>query len=90
MLKCTASQVVTDCCPVSNWLESLIGRSALKASCYHPSTLANSTLIILFSEMLKISKTISSKSKNIYIVKKNSEYFRNIPCVEMKISKLIN
>jgi hypothetical protein len=36
------------------------------------STLANSTLIILFSEMLKFSKIISSKSKNI--VKDNSEY----------------
>jgi len=31
----------------------------------YPSTLANSTLIILFSEMLKFSKIISSKSKNI-------------------------
>ncbi len=29
------------------------------------STLANSTLIILFSEMLKFSKIIFSKSKNI-------------------------
>jgi hypothetical protein len=36
------------------------------------STLASSTLIILFSQMLKFSKIISSKSKNI--VKKNSEY----------------
>jgi hypothetical protein len=39
---------------------------------YYPSTLANSTLIILFSEMLKFSKLISSNSKNI--VKDNSEY----------------
>jgi hypothetical protein len=38
------------------------------------STLANSTLIILFAEMLKFSKIISSKSKNI--MKDNSEYFR--------------
>jgi hypothetical protein len=38
------------------------------------STLANSTLIILFSELLKFSKIISSKSKNI--VKENSEYLR--------------
>jgi hypothetical protein len=38
------------------------------------STLANLTLIILFSEMLKFSKKISSKSKNI--VKENSEYLR--------------
>jgi hypothetical protein len=37
------------------------------------STLASSTLIILFSEMLKISKIISSKSKNI--VKENSGQF---------------
>jgi len=35
-------------------------------------TLANSILIILFSEMLKFSKIISSESKNI--VKDNSEY----------------
>jgi len=33
---------------------------------------ANSILIILFSEMLKFSKIIFSKSKNI--VKDNSEY----------------
>jgi len=39
---------------------------------YYPSTLATSTLIILFTKMLKISKTISSKSKNI--VEENSEY----------------
>jgi hypothetical protein len=38
------------------------------------STLANSTLIILFSEMLKFSKNVSSKSKNI--VKENSECLR--------------
>jgi len=38
----------------------------------HLSTLASSTLIVLFSEMLKISKIISSKSKNI--AKENSEY----------------
>jgi hypothetical protein len=39
---------------------------------YPSSTLASSTLIILFSEMLKILKIISSKSKNI--VKDNSEH----------------
>jgi hypothetical protein len=38
----------------------------------YPRTLANLTLIILFSEMLKFSKIISSKSK--IIVKDNSEY----------------
>jgi hypothetical protein len=39
---------------------------------HNPGTLANSKLIILFSKMLKISKIISSKSKNV--VKNNSEY----------------
>jgi hypothetical protein len=38
----------------------------------YPSILANLTWIILFSEMLKISKINSSKSKNI--VKDNIEY----------------
>jgi len=37
-------------------------------------TLTNSTLIILFSEMLKFSKIISSKSENI--VKQNNGYLR--------------
>jgi hypothetical protein len=37
----------------------------------YPSTSANSTLIIFFSEMLKISEIISSKSENI--VKDNNE-----------------
>jgi len=36
-----------------------------------PSTLANSTLLILFSEMLKISKVMSSRSQNM--VKGNIE-----------------
>jgi hypothetical protein len=40
-------------------------------SCYL-STLASSTLSILFSEMLKLSKIISSNPKNI--VKENSGY----------------
>jgi hypothetical protein len=40
------------------------------------STLANLTLILLFSEIFKFSKIISSKSKNI--VKENSEYLRII------------
>jgi hypothetical protein len=35
------------------------------ASNYPTSTLANSTLIILFSKMPKISKIIRSKSKDI-------------------------
>jgi len=38
----------------------------------YPSTLANSTLFILFLKMLKFSKIISSKSKNI--LKNNSEF----------------
>jgi hypothetical protein len=38
----------------------------------YPSTLANSIRIILFSKVLKFSKIISSKSKNI--VKDNGEY----------------
>jgi hypothetical protein len=41
----------------------------------YPNTLASLTLIILFSEMLKFSKIISSKSKNIYFEGKNREYF---------------
>jgi hypothetical protein len=40
----------------------------------YPSMLANLTLVILFSEMLKFWKNISSKSKNI--VKDNIEYFK--------------
>jgi len=40
----------------------------------YPSTLANLTLIILFSELFKFSKIISSKSKNI--VKDNNEYLK--------------
>ncbi len=50
----------------------------------YPSTLANLTLTILFLELLRFSKIISSKSKNI--VKDNKKF----PFVEMKISKLIN
>jgi hypothetical protein len=46
----------------------------------YPSTLANSTLLILFSKMLRISKIICSKSKNI--VKDNSEYSRNFPLLK--------
>jgi hypothetical protein len=54
--------------PIGNPIGMTISAPAAK----YPSTLANSTLIILFSELLKISKMISSKSKNI--VKDNSEY----------------
>jgi hypothetical protein len=44
----------------------------------YPSTLANLTLFTFFKKMLKISKVISSKSKNI--VKENSEYLKNYIC----------
>jgi hypothetical protein len=47
---------------------ALVGAGSL----WPPSTSAKLTLIILFSEMLKFSFFISSKSKNI--VKGNSEY----------------
>ncbi len=52
------------------------------------STLANLTLIILlFSKMLKFSKIISSKSKNI--VKGNSEYSGIFYFFEINFCKLI-
>jgi len=54
----------------------------------YPSILVNSTLMFFFLKMLKFSKIISSKLKNI--VKDNSEYLQNIPFVEMNFSKLIN
>jgi len=38
----------------------------------YPSIMANLTLIIFFFEILKFSKIIASKSKNI--LKNNSEY----------------
>jgi hypothetical protein len=43
----------------------------------YPNTLASLTLIILFSEMLKFSKIISSKSK-IYILKEKIGNFLGI------------
>jgi hypothetical protein len=46
--------------------------SVSSAKYEYPRTLANSTLIILFSKMLKFSNFISFKSKNI--LKDNSEY----------------
>jgi hypothetical protein len=49
-------------------------------------TLANSTLIILFSEMLKFSKIISSKSKNI--VKQNNGYLRIFHLLKWMFQKL--
>jgi len=44
----------------------------------YPSTLANSTLIILFAEMLKISKIISSKSKKIVKENQENSFFWNV------------
>jgi hypothetical protein len=41
---------------------------------HYLNTLDSSTLVILFSKMLKFSKIISSKSKSI--VKKNNEYLK--------------
>ncbi len=60
----------------------------LSCLCRYLSTLASSTLIILFSEMLKVSNFISSKSKNI--VKENSGYFFLNLFIEMNVSKLIS
>jgi hypothetical protein len=54
----------------------------------YPTPLANLTLIILFSGMLKFSKIISSKSKNI--VKDNSENLRIFHLLKLIFSKLIS
>jgi len=51
--------------------------------------MANWTLIILFLEMLKFSKIISSKSKK-NIVKNNSEYLETFHLLKWFFSKLIN
>jgi hypothetical protein len=58
----------------SSSFKNIFGSKSCKFPWYKhiPCTLANSTLIILISKMLKISKIISSKSKKI--VKENSEY----------------
>ncbi len=56
----------------------------------YPRIMANSTLIILFLEMLNFSKIISSKSKK-YIVKSNSEYLETFDLLKWFLfSKLIN
>ncbi len=55
---------------------------------YPRSTLANSTLIILFFEIFKIFKIISSNSKNI--VKDNSEYLGIFHLLKWMFQKLIN
>jgi hypothetical protein len=55
---------------------------------YYSNTLANTTLIILFSEMLKFAKNISSKSK--IIVKDNNEYLGIFYLLKWKFQKLIN
>jgi hypothetical protein len=54
-------------------LISMVGKY-ISFTLTYPSMLANLTLVILFSEMLKFWKNISSKSKNI--VKDNIEYFK--------------
>jgi len=51
------------------------------------STLANLTLIILLSKMLKLKKKSFLPNQKIS-EKDNSEYLRNIPFVELKISKI--
>ncbi len=58
---------------ISPWSTSVVGLGTHEFF-ENPSTLANLTLIILFSEMLKLSKIAPSKLKNI--VKKNSEYLK--------------
>jgi ABC-type amino acid transport system permease subunit len=54
----------------------------------YPSTLANSTLILLFSKMLKFSKNYLFQIKRYCEVK--IMIFRNIPFIEMNFSYLIN
>ncbi len=54
----------------------------------YPSTLANSTLILLFSKMLKFSKNYLFQIKRYCEVK--IMIFRNIPFIEMNFSNLIN
>ncbi len=56
-------------------------------SCYL-STSSNSTLIILFSKMLKMLKIISSKSKNI--MKESCEHLGIFHLLKLNFSKLIN
>jgi len=51
-----------------------------------PTTLAPSTLIILFSEMFNFKKKIQITKK----IEGKNLIFKNILCAEMKISKLIN
>ncbi len=55
----------------------------------YPGIMANWTLIILFLEMLKFSKIISSKS-NFFFVKNNSEYLETFYLLKWFFSKLIN
>jgi hypothetical protein len=64
-----------------NWKDKRISKvqqkqeyEECKIKCKYLNTLPSLALIIFFLEMLKISKMISSKSKNI--VKENSEYLR--------------
>ncbi len=56
----------------------------------YPSSLANLTLIILFSKIVEKFSKIISPNQKIDIVKDNSEYLGIFHFFEMKISKLIN
>ncbi len=71
--------------PTKKTKEELIG----KKTTLYPSTLANSTFNYIIFRNVEIFKNYFISNK-IIIVKENSEYFRNIPFVEMNVSKLIN
>jgi len=59
---------------LSHYYTTLKTHTMQSMGCSIPWYLASSTLIILFSKMLKFSKIISSNPKNI--VKENNEYLR--------------
>jgi hypothetical protein len=70
--KAMPTRIYSNPCPLFSPHWQSIGMTVSALVAEYLSTLGNSTLIILFSEMLKILKIISSKSKNI--VKVNGEY----------------
>jgi hypothetical protein len=70
--KAMPTRIYSNPCPLFSPYWQSIGMTVSALVAEYLSTLGNLTLIILFSEMLKFSKIISSKSKNI--VKDNSEY----------------
>jgi hypothetical protein len=53
----------------------------------YPSTLTNSTLIMLFWKLLKFSKNISSELKNV--VKNNNEYLRIFDLLKWKFQNYL-